>query len=152
MDEELIVLQKEGLDTAQEALMFLAKRLVTKKVVKESFVEAVIEREAIFPTGLQFDGYGVALPHTDAEHVEETQIAVMTLEKPVTFTQMATVDQEVTVQLIIMLAIKEAHSQVEMLQKLIQLLQDKALVQEILACRSDQTKAVLNLLTSYHII
>lgn len=152
MDEELIVLQKEGLDTAQEALTFLAKQLVTKNVVKESFVEAVIEREAIFPTGLQFDGYGVALPHTDAEHVEKTQIAVMTLEKPVTFTQMATADQEVTVQLIIMLAIKEAHSQVEMLQKLIQLLQDKALVQEILACRSDQTKVVLNLLTSHHII
>lgn len=152
MNENLIFLQVPALETAEEALVYLGNQLQNQAIVKDSFVSAIIDREKVFPTGLQFDGYGVALPHTDAEHVSQTQIALMTLEKPVTFTQMATKDQEVEVGLIVMLAIKEAHSQLEMLQKLIGLLQNKALVEEIMSCPKGQESHILNLLSTNNII
>lgn len=152
MNENLIFLQVPALETAEDALTYLGNQLQDQAIVKDSFVSAIIDREKVFPTGLQFDGYGVALPHTDAEHVRQTQIALMTLERPVTFTQMATKDQEVEVGLIVMLAIKEAHSQLEMLQKLISLLQNKALVEEIMSCPKGQESHILDLLSTNNII
>ncbi|VTS41557.1 PTS system galactitol-specific transporter subunit IIA [Streptococcus pseudoporcinus] len=152
MDENLIFLQVSGIETAEEALTYLGNRLREQQFVKDTFVPAIIERENVFPTGLQFEDYGVALPHTDAQHVTQTQVALMTLEKPVTFTQMASKDQEVAVQLIVMLAIKEAHSQLEMLQTLMGVLQDRDLVHRILACHANQQGQVLELLSSHHIL
>lgn len=152
MNEELIFLKVAEINSAEEALRFLGNHLFEKQIVKESFVEAVVSRELLFPTGLQFEGYGVAIPHTDAEHVQETQIALMTLEKPVSFIQMATENQHVEVKIIVMLAIKEAHAQLEMLQKLISLLQNKSVVDEILSCSADDKKAVHKLLSTFHII
>lgn len=152
MENEFIFLRVSGIEDSQGALTNLGKKLYEKGKVKESFIPAILEREITFPTGLPFEGYGVAIPHTDAEHVLQTQIAVMTLDKPVTFTQMATKDQEVEVGLIVMLAIKEAHSQLEMLQKLIGLLQNEALVQEIMSCPKGQESHVLTLLSTNNII
>ncbi|WMB29516.1 PTS sugar transporter subunit IIA [Streptococcus didelphis] len=138
MDENFIFPQVSQINSATEALDYLSRKLLEADLVEKSFPQAIKDRELIFPTGLQFEGYGVAIPHTDSQHVKQTQIALMTLEKPVVFTQMASSDQEVSVQIVIMLAIKEAHSQVEMLQKLMTLLQDKELVNDILSCRADQ--------------
>lgn len=152
MNKDFVFLKVPAIESAQEAMTYLGQELLEGGVVKNSFIPALLEREKIFPTGLLFDGYGVAIPHTDAEHVLKTQVAVMTLEKPVIFRQMASHDQTVKVQFIVMLAIKEAHSQLEMLQKLMAILQDKALVEEILSYDSDQTDQLVKLLTLHHMI
>ena len=152
MDESVLVLQAQGLTTKEEVLTYLGQQLVDKGIAKESFLQAILDREKVFATGLQFEGYGVALPHTDAEHVNKTQLAVLTLQEPVTFIQMATTDQAVSVSLIIMLAIKEAHSQVEMLQKLMTFLQDKETVEQLLSLGKGQESLVFDSLKANHII
>ena len=50
-NEELIVLNLEAKDD-KDAIRQLANRLFKAGYVKESFIEAIIEREANYPTGL----------------------------------------------------------------------------------------------------
>ena len=56
----------------------------------------------------------------------------MTLENPVSFYQMGTNDVEVSVKVIFMLALKEAHSQLTILQQLIEILQDKEIMESLM--------------------
>ena len=65
--------------------------------------------------------------------MNKEQIALMTLKEPVSFYQMGTNDVEVPVRVIFMLALKEAHSQLTMLQQLIEVLQDKDIMERILS-------------------
>ena len=109
----------------------LADYLIEEKMVKKSFKEAILEREKSYPTGLQFDGYGIALPHTDSEHVIKSQIAIMTLEKPVKFIEMASTDKEIDVKTIFMLALKDSNQHIKILQKVMELLQDKEAMSKI---------------------
>ena len=52
----------------------------------------------------------------------------MTLDEPVTFKFMADPETEVPVKIIFMMAIKEAHGQVEMLSKLMEIFADSSMV------------------------
>ena len=131
LDEAVFEFSVSGIKTREQAIRYLAEKLEIKGVVKETYLSNVLSREIIFPTGLQFEGYGVALPHTDTEHVNKSQIAVLTLEEPVNFIQMATTDIVVPVKTIFMLAIKEAHTQVELLQQLVTLLQNREMMEQI---------------------
>ncbi|MDU3688165.1 MAG: PTS sugar transporter subunit IIA [Anaerococcus hydrogenalis] len=126
MIENKIIKLKEGnLKNSKEVLSNLADCLIEEKMVKKSFKEAILQREKSYPTGLQFDGYGIALPHTDSEYVIKSQIAIMTLEKPVKFIEMASTDKEIDVKTIFMLALKDSNQHIKILQKVMELLQDK---------------------------
>jgi PTS system galactitol-specific IIA component len=112
-------------ETNQEQLLKqMSKVLIQKKFVKESYQDAVIEREREFPTGLPTGGIHIAIPHTDCVHVETEGFLVGVLETPVEFEIMATNNEYVNVELVFMLAIKKPENQVFMLQKLIALCQD----------------------------
>jgi PTS system galactitol-specific IIA component len=100
--------------------------------VKESYLEAIKKREKNFPTGLQLNRYNVAIPHTDPEHVVKPAIAIATLKNPVIFKNMANPLEDVEVSLVFMIALNESHSQVEMLQQLIQLIQNDVLLEKII--------------------
>ncbi|MFU0783113.1 MAG: Phosphotransferase system mannitol/fructose-specific IIA domain (Ntr-type) [Thermoanaerobacterium thermosaccharolyticum] len=110
----------------------LYKKLYENGFVKESYLEAIKKREKNFPTGLQLNRYNVAIPHTDPEHVVKPAIAVATLKNPVIFKNMANPLEDVEVSLVFMIALNEAHSQVEMLQQLIQLIQNDVLLEKII--------------------
>jgi PTS system galactitol-specific IIA component len=123
-DESVILLDVEG-DSKEEILEVVAQNLVDKGLVKESFIPAIIKREKEFATGLPTAGVSVAIPHTDVEHVIRKSISVAVLEKPVDFVIMGDDSETTPVQLIFMLAMDEAHSQLLLLQKLMQLFQDE---------------------------
>ena len=72
---ELILMDIEA-KTDQEAIEILAKHLYEKGIVKESYIDAVKEREKVFSTGLNFEEMGIAIPHTDSIHVNRQAIAV----------------------------------------------------------------------------
>ena len=132
LDKEIFEINVKNISSKEEALTYLSDKLIAKGIVKESYKEAILNREKVFPTGLQFEKYGSAIPHTDVEHVNKEQIAVMTLENPVSFYQMGTNDVEVSVKVIFMLALKEAHSQLTILQQLIEILQDKEIMENLM--------------------
>lgn len=131
LENKIVKLKANNLKNNKEVLSSLADYLIEEKMVKPSFKNAVLEREDSYPTGLQFDGYGIALPHTDSEHVIKSQIAIMTLEKPVKFIEMASTDKEIDVKTIFMLVLKDSNQHIKILQKVMELLQDKEAMSKI---------------------
>ncbi|TLQ39077.1 PTS sugar transporter subunit IIA [Ruoffia tabacinasalis] len=106
--------------------------------VKGSFQKAIQEREKVFPTGLMTTSVGVAIPHTDAEHVIEETISIGVLKNTVKFTMMGTEDEDVDVKIVFMLAIKDPSKQLEMLQTLIELFQNEKMLEELSSEESEE--------------
>ncbi|WP_300123280.1 PTS sugar transporter subunit IIA [uncultured Enterococcus sp.] len=127
ISENLIDLQLQS-NSNQEAIKKLANLLLKENFVKESYLEAIIEREKVFSTGLQLKQIGVAIPHTDAIHVKKQGIAIAKLVNPVNFKMMGNPEVDVPVSMMFMLAIKEPHKQLEFLQALINLFQNDDLI------------------------
>lgn len=98
---------------------------------KESYKEALKNREKEYPTGLDIDGVGVAIPHTDVSHVNKQGTAIAVLKKPVTFVQMGTDDETTQVSIVFMLAVKEPSTQVEKLQRIIEIIQDTTVLEKL---------------------
>lgn len=141
-DEEIVLLDITPKDST-EALSMVSDELIKKAVVKESYKDAIIKREKEFPTGLNAPSCGIAIPHTDAIHVNKPQIAIARLAQPVKFLQMGD-GADVAAKLIFMLALKEPHAQLETLQKLMALIQNKAAIAELIAAKDSKT--VINVL------
>ncbi len=130
IDPNLIFINLE-VETKEEALGILGSQLHISGYVKEKFPESVLEREEKFPTGLHFVPYGVAIPHTDGDKVIQSQLAFASLKKPVPFMEMGNVYKNVEVSLIFMLALTTPKDQPILLQKLMEMLQDKVTMNKL---------------------
>lgn len=132
--DKKIALFHQDAENREEALKKLADQFVEAGVVEPNFLEGITKREMNFPTGLQLNVYGVAIPHTDPEYVKETQIGFMSLNNPVEFRDMGDLDNTIQVSMIFMMAIKEAHGQLEMLQKLMGMFGDDDAMEKLHNC------------------
>jgi len=110
----------------------LGKMLQDQGYVHDSFIDAVLEREKIFATGLPTPEIQVAIPHADVEHVKRSAIAVGILADPVTFGEMGSQDGTVDVQIACCLAVKESESLVSLLQNLVGIFQDTDFLHQLL--------------------
>lgn len=137
LDDRLIKLSLEAEDK-NSVLEEIALLLKDGGYVKESFSNAIKEREVNYPTGLQLEHIGVAIPHTDTEFVNEQSMAIAILKNPVHFTFMGSEDVLVPVKVVFMLAIKEPHAQLEFLQALMELFQNDELVLDIVDSNSEK--------------
>lgn len=54
LEDKVIVFQKSHLDSSEEALDYVSHLLLQSGAVKESYPNAIQEREKAFPTGLMF--------------------------------------------------------------------------------------------------
>lgn len=151
-EDRLLRISDTQISDTQEALTQLGELLLATNHVKQSFIEAIINREEEFPTGLIVDNIGVAIPHADVEHVKSNQLAIMTLEEPVMFKSMEDSTVEVPVRAIFMLALNEPHGHLEMLQKIMQFIQNKEDLETFIQLSSDQQTVALDLLQHYQII
>lgn len=109
--------------------------LIHEDYAKESYIEALIAREKEFPTGLDVDGIGVAIPHTDVTHVKKPGIAIAVLKNPVDFIQMGSDDDIVKVQLIFMLAVVDPSAHLERLQRILGIIQDTDILKKLLSVK-----------------
>lgn len=124
---------------SRDVIATLGQRLHAAGYVRDTYVQAALDREAQMPTGLPLDGeYNVAIPHTDIEHVIKPALAMATLANPVEFRNMIDPDDIVPVQLVILMAMEEAKSQVEMLQQIAGMLQDPDLIAELVAANDEE--------------
>lgn len=121
--EELVFFDIKA-ENRVELLRKLASLLYENGYVKESYIDAVIERESKYPTGLNTMGVNVAIPHTDSIHVNKTGILIANLNKPVKFKEMGPNDSEVSAELVFMLAIKNPKDQPKTLGKLMGIFSD----------------------------
>ena len=120
----------------KEAIYILADVLHKNGYVRDSFGEAAIEREKVFPTGIENGGSNFALPHTDPEHVIKPGIAVGILNKPIPFKRMDDDNEYVEIPIMFMLAIKEPDEQISALRTLMLLLQDRSVFQDLLGSKT----------------
>ena len=131
MDQDLIKMSLEAENEA-DVIAQLGAEMQKKGYVRESYIAAVMEREAKLPTGLDINGFSVAIPHTDPEHVNQAAFAVGILKNPVPFHCMVMPDVYTPVRLVFLLAIKDPEKQVALLQQLMAVFQDVELLQAIL--------------------
>lgn len=135
VEKELAIIELEA-NSKEEALRLLGSRLIEQGYVKEDFIESLLEREKNYPTGLPTEPFGVAIPHTDGDRVHKSTVAFASLKNPVKFLMMGTDDKLVDVKLIFMLALKSPDDQLEMLQKLMELIQDPEMVSKLVQVKS----------------
>lgn len=128
-----------GLDstTSEDVIRKLGGELRELGFVKEDFIEAALEREANMPTGLPLGGeYNAAIPHVDIEYVNQSALGLATLKNEVVFYNMVENDVEVPCRLVIMLALDQPKSQIEMLQSVAAVLQNPELVHKLVEAKS----------------
>ncbi len=130
MFDAKIALFHRHAESRDEALKMLADEFMNCGVAKDTFFDGILAREQVFATGLSLDKLCVAIPHTDPEHVNRTQIGFMSLTEPVEFIEMGTDDKLIPVTMLFMMALKEAHQQLDMLMKLMDAFQDAELMEE----------------------
>lgn len=145
-DESLIV-KLDDFKTDKEVLSKMVDHLYGKGYVKEGYKQAILEREVEFPTGIFTGGINVAIPHADVNFVNQASIAIGILDKPVKFHVMDEPENEIDVRLIIMLALKESHGHIEMLQKVVNLIKNQESIKEILS--SKDLKQVYEIISGY---
>ncbi|MBL4934650.1 PTS sugar transporter subunit IIA [Clostridium sp. YIM B02515] len=130
-----------------EVLKFLSSKLQEKGYVKEGYQKAILDREEEYPTGLPSADIKIAIPHADHNLVNKATLAIGVLRKPVEFKSMEDPDKSLDVSVIIMLALSEPHGHIEMLQRVVKLIQNPEVLREIVEAPS--TDEVINKLEPY---
>jgi len=128
-----------------EVLAAMSGNLFRQGYVQESYIQAIQEREVHYPTGLPAAEIGGAIPHTDAVHVNRAAVSIGILKKPVLFQMMGNPSQIIEAEIVFMLAIKEPQEQINMLQKLSSLFQNRTLLRNLRkAVEREQAVSLLN--------
>lgn len=131
--------------SADEALRLAGTRFVDEGFAHASFVDALIEREHHFPTGLPSHTCAVALPHCDVRHIKQPAVGVVTLTEPVEFRMMGDPEQTLDVSILFVLGMKDPHAQPQLLSEIINIIQNDDLLMSVLRAHdSHEIVSVLN--------
>lgn len=130
--EDLMLFNVEG-DSNEVMIRELAQLLDGHDLVHPTYLEAVLKRERSMPTGLITKAGGIAIPHTDSEHVKRSAIAIARLKKPIKFHNMANPAEQVDVNIIFLLAIADKEQVNPFLGKMAELLQNEPAFKQLLS-------------------
>jgi PTS system galactitol-specific IIA component len=119
---------------SKDVINHLGKLLFDAGYVRESFVDAALDRESRLPTGLPLSGdVNAAIPHTEVEHVLKPGLAMATLSAPVTFQNMISPEESVPCQLVFVMALDQPKAQIEMLQEIAGILQNPTVIKSLMS-------------------
>ena len=116
INEELIYLDMPY-STQDELFEEMSKKFLKLGYVNEEYLDALKKREEEFPTGIKTQVAGLAIPHVDSKYIKKAGIAVVRLKKPILFQEMCT-NNDVDVNLVFMLLVKDKSKQVTTLSAL----------------------------------
>ncbi len=137
--DQYLILKIENAKTNMEVLSQMCEHLCERGIVKDTYCKAILEREESFPTGLNTHGINVAIPHADVSHVNTASLCVAVLNPTVDFRAMDEPEDAVAVSLVIMLVLTEPHGHLEMLQKIVGLIQNQEDVKQIINAKDKGT-------------
>jgi PTS system galactitol-specific IIA component len=140
--ENIIIPQLQA-STSDAAIEILGELLENQGYVRDTFINAVKEREKVFATGLPTPGIQVAIPHADIEHIIRPAIAIGVSAEPIDFGEMGNPDGTVGARIICMLAVTESETLVSLLQNLVGIFQDPDVLQQIVEASSSTEIAKL---------
>lgn len=141
--EKELCLFKIEVDSQKELFKIMSNKLLQSGCVKADFLDGIINREQEYPTALQVGNVGFAIPHTDSSYVNHSQICFASLKNPIIFYDMTDKSRQIEVELVFMLAMEKPHEQIDTLQNLIGLFQDKEKIEQLLICNNKE--AFINL-------
>lgn len=121
-----------------DALHLLSTHLLNEGKVKPDYEEHLVSREREYPTGLCLGPINVAIPHTDYQYANTTQLAVATLEHPIEWHNMEDSDEVIEVSAIVLSLFDKPEHELETLQQLMNVLQNQELVAKIVSAESPQ--------------
>ena len=131
------ILENVQASTKEDALKIMAERLYSLGYVKESFIRAIQDREASYPSGLPMEDLKIAIPHTDHVHVNKSVICFARLADNVEFSVMGDPSQKIPVRLISMFALKEKKKIGDLLETLITTYQDNDVLKALLDAENE---------------
>ncbi|CAN7186001.1 fructose-specific PTS transporter subunit EIIC [Rossellomorea sp. LjRoot5] len=134
-DEQLVIFDIEA-NTKQEVLETMVDALYQQDVLtsKEEFLQAVLEREEISPTGLEA---GLAIPHGKSKAVKKAKFSVARLRNSLDTWE--SIDPMNKVQLVFLLAIPDAEAgstHLSVLSELSTRLMDKGYIDNLMNASS----------------
>ncbi|MDC7227277.1 MAG: PTS sugar transporter subunit IIA [Spirochaetales bacterium] len=121
----------------ETALKIMAEKLYSLGYVKESYIQAIQDREANYPSGLPMEDLKIAIPHTDADHVNQSIICFARLPENVEFSVMGAPEEKIPVRLISMFALKEKKKIGDLLETLITTYQDNEVLKALLDAENE---------------
>ena len=130
--DQSLILRMEHAESNVDVLKQMCDHLCKKGIVKDTYCQAILEREKNFPTGLNTGGINIAIPHADVCHVNTACLCVAVLNPPVDFRAMDEPDDAVPISLVIMLVMTEPHGHLEMIQRVVGLIQNQEEVKNII--------------------
>jgi PTS system galactitol-specific IIA component len=139
--QKKLVISPMCAEDSTDAISQLGQRLISNGYVEDTFIDALLEREKVFATGLPTPEIQVAIPHSDPEHVRKTAIAIGVLPEPVSFGEMGNPEGTVYVNVICVLAVKQADFLVSLLQDLMAIFQDAEVLHKIVTADSTEDVA-----------
>jgi len=122
----------------EDCLRKIGKILYDNGFVKDTYIDALLKREEIYPTGLNLKGISIAMPHTDRIHVNKAAIAIVILENTVEFKHMGCTGEDVNAEIIFMMAITDPNDQLENLKKVMLAFNDPSIVNEFKNAKTDE--------------
>lgn len=129
-EKDLVLLNVDA-DDRQELFGKVANVLLKKGYVKDSYLDALNDREDEFPTGVVTEYLPIALPHANPENVNRSFIAVVRLNNMVHVEQMGLGTDEETKNFFFLGIVMETQDlQVKLLQRFMQLMNDKDFVDQ----------------------
>ncbi|MCS2161107.1 PTS galactitol transporter subunit IIA [Scandinavium sp. H11S7] len=115
----------------QQVLAHIGEEMLAKGVVHDTWPAALLEREAVFPTGIALEQHAIAIPHCEAEHAKSPALYLIRPTSPVKF-QQADDDAEIHASLIIALIVENPTAQLKLLRRLFGELQNPDTLEALL--------------------
>lgn len=137
LKENLIFLNLKAEDN-KEVLQIMGDAMIREEYGDQGFTEALLKREKDYPTGLDVDGIGVAIPHTDAEHVKKEGISIAVLDSPVEFDAMGEENCQIPVKIVIMFTVAGKNKHIDRLLQILALIKDEKILQGLLEAESKE--------------
>ena len=131
-DRDLVVCDMQA-SSDTEVFEKAAALLRARNLVKDSFLEAICERERNFPTGVPVGEVNVAIPHVESRHVNGSAVLAITLRDLVPFSSMVDREQKIGVGLVFILVLQHGKMHLTMLQNLMKIVQSPEIISALRA-------------------
>ncbi len=144
------------LDVASKEDLFkvLSKQLSEQKLVKESFLPAIIKREEEYPTAInlniseEFQKAGIediAIPHTEGKHCNITAVVYVRNQKKISFNEMINPEKDLKVRhfFLILNDDNEEEKHVEVLGKIMGVSTNIDLIKKVQTEKINKVKKIL---------
>jgi PTS system galactitol-specific IIA component len=124
----------------EEMLRLAAEELYKKGFVKDTYLESLLSREKLHPTGLPVEDFiNVAIPHTDVEHVLiPTMVVIKHGSSTFSFRRMDEPTEWIPVEVVFLLVVKEPDGYVNFLADLTSLFQEMSFIEMLQTLSADK--------------